>query len=90
MLKNADILRDYSDVFEGLGNLPGDIYIEFDTSVQHLPRGLPETMKGDKHAKTFVQFRRVTITKVSGSTDLIKSMVATKNDTKLKELNQAI
>ena len=33
-LTKADILRDYGDVFEGLGNLPGEYDIELDPSVK--------------------------------------------------------
>ena len=86
-------------MFEGLGNLPGEYDIELDPSVkpvQHLPRRVPQAMKEDIRVKLDELTKRGIVTKVSGSTDWINSMVAVKKGTKLrvcidpKELNQAI
>ena len=91
--------RDYGDVFEGLGNMPGEYDIELDPSVkpvQHLPRRVPKAMKEDIRVKFDELTKRGIVTKVSGSTDWINSMVVVKEGTKLricidpKELNQAI
>ena len=98
-LTKADILCDYGDVFEGLGNLPGEYDIELYpsvTPVQHLPRRVPQAMKEDIRVKLDELTKRGIVTKVSGSTDWINSMVAVKKGTKLrvcidpKELNQAM
>ena len=58
----------------------GRIYdIELNTSVkpvQHLPRRVPQSMKEDIRVKLDELTKRGIVTKVSGSTDWINSMVA--------------
>ena len=78
-LTKADILRDYGDVFEGLGNLPGEYDIELDPSVkpvQLLPRSVPQAMKEAIRVKLDELTTRGIVAKVSRSTDWINSIVA--------------
>ena len=73
---------------EGLRNLPGEYYIELDPSlvkpVQHLPRRVQQAMKEDIRVNLDELTKHGIVTKVSGSTDWINSMVAVKKDTKLR------
>ena len=98
-LSQKQILTEYKDVFEGLGELPGEYHIELDPTVkpvQHLPRRVPQALKEDIRSKIDSLVKRGVLTKVTDPTEWISNMVAVKKPGKLRicidprDLNQAI
>ncbi|KAL3856077.1 hypothetical protein ACJMK2_015273 [Sinanodonta woodiana] len=99
MLTKEVILEDYSDVFDGLGCLPGTYSIEIDKTikpVQHQPRRVPVAQKAEVKAEIERLLTKGIITKVVEPTDWISSMVVVRKPKKLrvcldpKDLNKAI
>ena len=99
MLTKEVILEDYSDVFDGLGCLPGTYSIEIDKTikpVQHQPRRVPVAQKAEVKAEIERLVTKGIITKVVEPTDWISSMVVVRKPKKLrvcldpKDLNKAI
>ena len=76
-LSQKQILTEYNDVSEGLGELPGEYYIELDATVkpgQHLPRRVPQALKEDICSK----IKLGVLTKVTDPSEWISNMVAVK------------
>ncbi|XP_019614003.1 PREDICTED: uncharacterized protein K02A2.6-like [Branchiostoma belcheri] len=93
------IVEKYTDVFEGLGCLPGEYHIEIDKDVkpvQHLPRRVPVPLKAQLKAKIEELERKNVIARVTKPTDWISSMVVVKKPGKMricldpKDLNMAL
>ncbi len=93
------ILEEYSDVFTGLGCLPGEYHIELDPNVnpvQHSPRRVPVPLKAKMKTKLDELEQNGIIKKVTTPTDWISSTVAVQKGEKLrlcidpKDLNKAI
>ena len=93
------MLKDYSDVFEGLGRLPGKLHLEIDKTiepVQHTPRKVPIATKEELRQKILSMEKANILKKVDTPTDWISSMVAVKKPGKLricicpKDLNKAL
>ncbi|XP_033095250.1 uncharacterized protein K02A2.6-like [Anneissia japonica] len=93
------ILDTYSDVFEGLGCLPGEYEITIDESIQPVknqPRRVAVAIKDELKCKLLDLEQRGIIEKVTEPTDLLSSMVVVKKPGKLricldpKPLNTAI
>ena len=98
-LTEENILQEYSDVFNGLGCLPGTYSIEIDKTmkpVQHQPRRVPVAQKAEVKAEIERLVNKGVITKVVEPTDWISSMVVVRKPNKLrvcldpKDLNKAI
>ena len=89
-----NLLKDYSDIFEALGGLPGKLHIEIDKTiepVQHTPR------KKEELRQKILSMEKSNIPKnVDTPTDWISSMVAVKKPGKLciciclKDLNKTL
>eukprot|EP00731_Ephydatia_muelleri_P019632 Em0012g457a len=76
-LSKERILRDYADVFEGLGSLPGEYDIEVDTTVspvQNRPRKIPYKLRSATETKLREMEKAGIIKKVEEPTDWISSM----------------
>ena len=76
-LSKEQILRDYADVFEGLGSLPGEYDIEVDTTVspvQNRPRKIPYKLISATETKLREMEKAGIIKKVEEPTDWISSM----------------
>lgn len=76
-----NILDEYSDVFVGLGCLPGTYKIELKdnvTPVVHAPRKLPEALKDKIKSKLTEMQAQGIIAKVEGPTDWVNSMTVVK------------
>ncbi|KAL5489020.1 hypothetical protein EMCRGX_G018062 [Ephydatia muelleri] len=76
-LSKEQILRDYADVFEGLGSLPGEYDIEVDTTVspvQNRPRKIPYKLRSATETKLREMEKAGIIKKVEEPTDWISSM----------------
>ena len=93
------IMDRYSDVFEGLGCLPGELHLEIDSSVspvQHVPRKIPIAIKSEVKDKIDNMVECGVLTKVDEPTDWISSMVVVRRPDKLricidpKDLNKAL
>ena len=93
------ILKEYKDVFTGLGCLPGDYHIEIDEQVRpvhHAPRRIPVPLRAKMKAKLDELEQSGIIKKVTTPTDWISSSVAVLKGDKLrlcidpKDLNKAI
>jgi hypothetical protein len=93
------ILEEYSDVFTGLGCLPGEYHIDVDpniTPVQHAPRRVPVPLKEKLKVKIDELEAMGIIRRVKGHSDWISSLVAVQKVDKLRvcidprDLNKAI
>ena len=76
------IMEQYSDVFEGLGCLPGSYSIELDKTVhpvQYQPRKVPVAQKAEVKAEIERLESKGVIVNVVQPTDLISSMVVVRN-----------
>ena len=98
-LTRENVIKEYNDVFKGLGCLPGDYHIELDPSVkpvQHAPRRIPVPLKAMLKNKISELEKMGVIEKVDGPSDWISSLVAVKKGDKLRicidprDLNKAI
>ena len=97
-LTEEDVLKNYKDVFEGLGDL-GEYHIEVNPSVkprQDPPRTVPVALKKELKEKLKQMEKQGVIQKITEPTDWINSMVAVRKPNKLricldpKELNKAV
>jgi hypothetical protein len=97
-LTEDEMMKAYSDVFEGLGDL-GEYHIEMDPAIkpmQDAPRTVPVALKKDLKKKLESMESQGVIKKITEPTDWISSMVAVKKPNKLricldpKELNKAV
>lgn len=73
----SGILNDYSDVFEGIGCMPGEYKICIDNTVRpvvHAPRKLPVAIKENLRNKLNEMEQQQIIAKVDGPTDWVNSM----------------
>jgi hypothetical protein len=94
------IINKYSDVFKGLGTLPGEYHMDIDTkvkAVQAQPRRVAVALKSELKKEIEEMERRGVIAKVTTSTEWISSMVAVRKPSgKLricidpKDLNKAL
>ena len=93
------ILDKYSDVFHGLGTLPGYVHLQTNPEVapvQHTPRKIPVALKKEVKAKLDEMEKRGIIAPVTEPTDWISSMVVVKKGAKLRiclspsDLNKAL
>jgi len=85
-LTQESLLKEYKDVFKGLGNL-GTYHIETDKSVtpkKNSARRIPVPLKNEVQAKLKELERDGVLTKVKQPTEWINSMVAVKNPNKLR------
>lgn len=94
------ILNEYTDVFEGIGCMPGEYRICTDESVRpvvHAPRKLPVALKDKIKLKLDEMEKQKIIAKVEGPTDWVNSMTVVRKpngDLRIcldpKDLNNAI
>ena len=93
------LMRDYDDVFTGLGCLPGENHIEVDSDikpVQHAPRRVPVPLKARLKEKIAKMEKQGIIVRETEPTDWISSLVAVQKPGKLRvcidprDLNRAI
>ena len=93
------ILEEYKDVFEGLGELPGEYKITTDESVKpkvHLPRRVPVAVRPRIKEKLDELVQRNVITPVTKPTEWVSSMLAVIKPNKIRicldprDLNEAI
>ena len=94
------IAENYTDVFSGLGCLPGEYRVEVDKNVkpvQHQPRRVPVALKSELKKKIEQLEQKQVLAKVTTHTDWISSMVAVRKPSgKMricidpKDLNQAL
>ena len=86
-LTKDDILRDYKDVFTGLGKLPGVYHIQMDKAVkpvQNTRRRVPVLLREELKAKLQDLERQQIIAKVEDPTAWISNMVVVKKPNKLR------
>ena len=93
------ILEEYKDVFEGLGELPGEYKITTDESVKpkvHRPRRVPVAVRPRIKEKLDELVQRNVITPVTEPTEWVSSMLAVIKPNKIRicldprDLNEAI
>lgn len=94
------ILKEFSDIFDGVGCMPGEHRIQINTNINpvvHAPRKLPEPLKNDIKCKLDEMTMQGIISKVEGPTDWVNSMTVVRKpngDLRLcldpKDLNKAI
>lgn len=93
------LMRDFEDVFTGLGCLPGEYHIEIDPNirpVQHTPRRVPVPLKTKVKEKIDEMEKEGIIIQETKPTDWISSLVAVQKPGKLRvcidprDLNRAI
>ena len=93
------LMRDFEDVFAGLGCLPGEYHIEIDPNIrpgQHAPRRVPVPLKTKLKEKIDEMEKEGIIIKETKPTDWISSLVAVQKPGKLRvcidprDLNRAI
>ena len=93
------LMRDFEDVFAGLGCLPGEYHIEIDPNirpVQHAPRHVPVPLKTKLKEKIDEMEKEGIIIQETKPTDGISSLVAVQKLEKLRvcidprDLNRAI
>ena len=98
-MNNENILKEYEDVFKGLGCLEGEYHIDIDETVkpvQHAPRRVPVPLKEKLKEKIMKMEQDGIIAKVTKPTDWISSLVAVQKPNKLRicidprDLNTAI
>ena len=83
----ADLLEEYKDVFEGLGDLPGEYHIVTDetvTPVVHPPRRVPVPLRERIKAKLHDMVMRDIITPVTEPTAWVSSMLVVVKPEKLR------
>ena len=94
-----ELLSEYSDVFEGLGELAGEYHIVTDDAVKpviHPPRRVPVPLREKVHAKLDEMVQRNIITPVTKPTAWVSSMLVVVKPDKLRicidprSLNRAI
>ena len=79
------ILYKYSDVFHGLGTLPGYVHLQTNPEVapvQHTPRKMPVALKKEAKAKLDEIEKQGIIAPVTEPSDWISSKVVLKKGTK--------
>ena len=95
----SDLLAEYKDVFEGLGDLPGEYHIVTDEAVKpviHPPRRVPVSLREQIKAKLDEMVQRDIITPVTEPTPWVSSMLVVVKPDKLRicidprDLNRAI
>ena len=82
-----DLIKEYSDMFDGLGCLEGEYHIEVDSAVppvQHAPQCVPVALKEKLEAKIEELEEREIIRRVEEPTPWISSLVAVLNPGKLR------
>lgn len=97
--KEDDILKDYEDLFDGLGCIPGQHHILIDhtvTPVVHAPRRIPVAIR-DKVVEELHRMEKVgVITRQTEPTEWVNSMVTVVTHKKIhicmdpKDLNEVI
>ena len=94
-----ELVKEYEDVFTGLGCLPGEYHIKVDTNiapVQHVPRRVPVPLKAKLKTKIEEMEKQGIIVKETGPTEWISSLEAVQKPGKLRvcidprDLNKAI
>ena len=86
-LSKEDILGRFSDVFQGLGQFPGEHHIELDetiTPVQHQPRRVPVALRAELKEKIDSMVAQRILKKVVEPTPWINSMVVVRKPGKLR------
>ena len=99
-LQKDEILKDFSDVFTGLGCLPGDLHLQTDPDVkpvQHVPRKFAVAIREPLKNLLYDLEKRGVIVKETEPTDWISSMVVVKKPSGAlricidpKDLNRAL
>ncbi|CAJ1049307.1 uncharacterized protein K02A2.6-like [Xyrichtys novacula] len=99
ILKEDDILKDYEDLFDGLGCIPGQHHIQIDhtvTPVVHAPRRVPVAIRDRVVEELHRMVKMGVITRQTEPTDWVNSMVTVVTPKKIricidpKDLNEAI
>ena len=83
-------MRDFEDVFTGLGCLPGEYHIEIDPNirpVQHTPRRVPVPLKAKFKEKIDDMEKEGIIIQETRPTNWISSLVAVQKPEKLKSMH---
>ena len=78
-VEKTDIMAKFSDVFAGLGCLPGNNHIDIDSSVKtvkHQPRKIAVALKPELEKKIKELEKKGVLAKVTTPTDWISSMIA--------------
>ena len=86
-LTMEELLKEYEDVFTGLGCLPRECHIEVDPAikpVQHAPRRVPVPLKSKLKEKIDEMEKQGIIVKETQSTEWISSLVAVQKPGKLR------
>ena len=86
-LNQEQVLREYHDVFSGLGKLPGTYHIDMDPNaktVQETPRRVPILVKDELKRKIDELETMGVIAKVTKPTPLISNMVVVRKANKLR------
>ena len=86
-LSKDSVLTEYSDVFKGLGKLPGLYHIETDPNVkpkQDNPRRVPVSLKAELKSKLESMVNDGVLAKVDKPTAWINSMVVVRKPNKLR------
>ena len=95
----SDIFKEYKDVFEGLGCLPGEYHLEIDPDAQpvkHTPRRIAIPLKAEQKAHIETLEKMEVLKKVTEPTEWISSQVIVRKGSKLrlctdpKDLNKAL
>ena len=99
-INDHPLFHEFSDIFEGIGCLPGEYKIELQSNahpVVHAPRKLPLVLKEQVKSKLEEMQKQGIIAKVEGPTDWVSSMTVVKKangDLRIcldpKDLNDAI
>ena len=82
-----NLMRDYDDVFTGLGCLPGEYHIEVDPDfkpVQNAPRQVPVPLKARLKEKVAKMEKHGIIVRETEPRDWISSLVAMQKPGKLR------
>ena len=95
----SDIFKEYKDVFQGLGCLPGEYHLEMDPDAQpvkHTPRRIAIPLKAELKAHIKTLEKMEVLKKVTEPTEWISSQVIVREGSKLrlcidpKDLNKAL
>ena len=98
-VKNQNILNEYSDLFQGLGYIPGEHATKVDSSIPavvHPPRKVPVSLKGKIKDKLDCMEQIGVIVRQTEPTDWVNSMVVVVKPNKIRicidprDLNKAI
>jgi hypothetical protein len=98
-LTKDELIKDYGDVFKGLGKLPKAHHIQLDPFVEpvvHPPRKVPTALREQVRAELVCMVNLGVIAKQDEPTDWVSSMVVVRKPGKLricldpKDLNRAI